>query len=117
MLRDRLMIEMKQHLTPEEFVKLARETPRDERVPYTFEKRVMANLSTPLAADPLSQWTSALWRAVAPCAAITVIAAFVSFSQATEKTPTSRTEAGADLDAALENAVLTPPELTLDLEA
>lgn len=107
---------MKQRLTPEEFVKLARETPRDERVPYTFEKRVMANLSAPLAADPLSQWTSALWRAVAPCAAITVIAAFVSFSQATE-TRTNRTEVGADLDAALENAVLTPPEPTLDLEA
>jgi hypothetical protein len=100
---------MKQHLTPEEFVKLARETPRDERVPYTFEKRVMANLSTPIAADPLTQWAGALWRAVAPCVAVTVIAAFVSFSQATE-TP-------SDLDAALENAVLTPPEPALDLEA
>ena len=100
---------MKQRLTPEEFVKLAREMPRDERVPYTFEKRVMANLSTSLAADPLAQWAGALWRAVAPCVAVTVIAAFVSFSQATE-TPT-------DLDAALENAVLTPPEPALDLEA
>lgn len=100
---------MKQRLTPEEFVKLAREMPRDERVPYTFEKRVMANLSTSLAADPLAQWARALWRAVAPCVAVTVIAAFVSFSQAIE-TPT-------DLDAALENAVLTPPEPTLDLEA
>ena len=100
---------MKQHLTPEEFVKRARETPRDERVPYTFEKRVMANLSTPLVADPVSQWAGALWRAVAPCVVITAIAAFVSFSQATE-TP-------SDLDAALENAVLTPPEATLDLEA
>ncbi|HUS36047.1 MAG TPA: hypothetical protein VM680_11915 [Verrucomicrobiae bacterium] len=100
---------MKEHLTPEEFVKLAREMRRDEQVPYTFEKRVMANLSTPITADALTQWAGALWRAVAPCVAITAIAALVSFSQATE-TP-------SDLDAALENAVLTPPEPTLDFEA
>jgi hypothetical protein len=33
---------MKKRLTPEEFVKLARELPGDERVPYAFEKRVTA---------------------------------------------------------------------------
>ena len=97
------------HLTPEEFVKLARQVPRDERVPYAFEKRVMANLTSVSSPDPLTQWGRALWRAVAPCLAVTVIAAFVSFTQATEAP-------AADLDAALESAVLTPPESTLELE-
>jgi hypothetical protein len=101
------LFEMKP-LTPEQFAKLARQVPRDERVPYAFEKRVMANLTSVFSQDPLTQWGAALWRAVAPCLAVTIIAAFVSFTQATE--------VSADLDVALETAVLTPPEPTLDLE-
>lgn len=98
------------HLTPEEFVKIARQVAPDERVPYAFEKRVMASLTPVSSPDALTQWTRALWRAVAPCLAVMVIAVFVSFSQATEAP-------AIDLDAALETAVLTPPEPTpLDFE-
>ena len=99
---------MHKRLTPEEFAKLARQTPRDERVPYAFEKRIMANLSPAPAVDPLSLWTRALWRAVAPCLAIMVITAALSLTQSTQ--------ASHDLELALENAVLTPPESSLDFE-
>ena|SRR5688572_11337830 len=101
---------MPKRLTPEELVKLARQLPRDERVPYAFEKRIIANLTAP-AIDPLAQWTRALWRAVAPCVAIMAITAAVSFTQAGQK------QFSPDLQLDLENAVLTPPEPILDFEA
>lgn len=100
---------MKNRMTPEEFVKLAREMPRDERVPYAFEKRVMANLAPAAIPDALTQWTRALWRSVAPCLAVAIVAALVSFSRANQN--------AIDLDSALETAVLTPPEqFPLELE-
>ena len=101
---------MRKRLTPEEFVKLARQMPADERVPYAFEKRVIANLE-PTVADPLTHWAKGLWRAVAPCLAIMGVTAAVCFSQAGEP------PAATNLEIDLENAVLTPPEPIIDLEA
>jgi hypothetical protein len=98
---------MKKRLTPEEFAKLAREIPRDERVPYAFEKRVMAHLGSSVSSDPLSFWTRALWRAVAPCFGIMLIAAALSFSH--------RQDVVGDADIDLDNAVLTPPDTAFDL--
>jgi hypothetical protein len=97
---------MKNRLTPEEFVKLAREVPRDERAPYAFEKRVMARIAGAHAADPLAFWTRALWRAVTPCLAVMAIAAFVSFS----RTDDVQGDAGLDLEA----AVMAAPEVAFD---
>ena len=98
---------MKKRLTPEEFVKLARELPRDERVPYAFEKRVMAHVGQIPAPDLLAMWTRALWRAVAPCFGIMLIAAAVSFTQSND----SSTDIGTELD----NAVMTLPDSAFDL--
>ena len=100
---------MKQQLTPEAFAKLARELPRDERVPFAFEKRVMAHLSAGPAVDSLALWTNALWRAVGPCLAIMAFVAAISFSQSNQ--------AADDMDAALERAVMAVPEATFDLGA
>jgi hypothetical protein len=100
---------MKKRLTPEEFVQLARQMPLDERVPYAFEKRVLANISLP-AVDPMTQWARGLWRAVAPCIAIMAVTAAVCFGRAGEA------EASTNLDVDLENAVITPPEPIVDFE-
>ena len=49
----------------------ARANPPSDRVPYAFEKRVMARLAAPpLVADAWALWARALWRAAASCAAI-----------------------------------------------
>jgi len=98
---------MKKRLTPEEFVQIAREVPRDERVPYAFEKRIMAHITSSPALDPLSLWNRALWRAVAPCFGIMLIAFAVSFSH--------HDEIAADSDVDLDNAVLAPPDAGFDL--
>lgn len=45
------------------------ESPSD-RVPYAFEKRIMAAIKAAPVADAWSLWGGALWRAAAPCVAV-----------------------------------------------
>ena len=63
-------------------VKAARNAPEDDRVPYAFEKRVMARLREAVSpVDPLTLWNRALWRAVAPCMALTLaVSAWFAFT-------------------------------------
>ncbi len=57
-----------------------RNRPISDRVPYAFEKRIMAHLKGKIAIDPWSEWSRALWRAVAPCmAAACLMAGIASF--------------------------------------
>jgi hypothetical protein len=51
----------------------ARATPPNDRVPYAFEKRVMAHLTGAGRADLLGAWSTALWRAAISCVAIVVL--------------------------------------------
>jgi len=48
----------------------ARANPPSERVPYAFEKRIMACLAARPIPDRWAMWGRALWRAAAPCVAI-----------------------------------------------
>lgn len=50
-----------------------------DRVPYTFEKRVMANLAKQPILDQAAVWASALWRGVAPCVAIMLLLGAYTF--------------------------------------
>ena len=50
----------------------ARLNPPGDRAPYAFEKRIMARLAAQPAPDPWTLWGRALWRAAAPCLAITL---------------------------------------------
>ena len=50
----------------------ARATPPDDRVPYAFEKRVMARLLN-RQVDSLGAWSTALWRAAVSCVAIVLL--------------------------------------------
>jgi hypothetical protein len=92
--------------TPEELIKLARATAPDERVPYAFEKRVMAHLAGSPAADPLTLWAQALWRGVAPCVGVMAVALLVSFANTSESAAPSEL-ASTDL----ESAVYAPMQL------
>ena len=55
------------------------ETPSD-RVPYAFEKRIMARLAGAAVApfDLLGAWSAALWRAAVSCLALTLLAGAVT---------------------------------------
>lgn len=101
---------MKTPRTPEELIKLARSIPSDERAPYAFEKRIMARLVENPAADPLSLWAQALWRGVAPCLGIMLMALVMSF--ATTRNASAPSSDAAQTEAAdFETAVYAPMQL------
>jgi hypothetical protein len=54
--------------------------PANDRVPYAFEKRIMAHIKEAPAAvaniaDVWSAWAQSLWKAVVPCLAVLVLVA------------------------------------------
>jgi hypothetical protein len=97
---------MKKPFTPADFVKIAREIPSDERVPYAFEKRIMAHLRAAPEVDVMALWARGLWRAAAPCLAVMVVASLVSISF-----PADTQESEIDL----ESAVIAPTQSVLDV--
>ena len=67
----------------------ARVQPPDDRVPYAFEKRVMALLASRAGTDQWVWWTRGLWRAAVPCAVIALLlGAWVFVSSATSSNTT-----------------------------
>jgi hypothetical protein len=81
-----------------ELIATARANPPSDRVPYAFEKRIMAGLAHSPAVDQWALWGRALWRAVAPCAAVMVVLA--AWSLLTPRAPSN------DLSQALEQTLL-----------
>jgi len=51
----------------------ARANVPDDRVPYAFEKRVMALLASRIGVDRRVLWTRGLWQAAASCVAIALL--------------------------------------------
>jgi len=64
----------------------ARTAPADDRVPYAFEKRILARLTSQPATDVAALWARALWRAAVPCVGLTLLVAILSFSLASSGT-------------------------------
>ena len=69
---------MKNSHLHETFLQAARKLPEDSRVPYSFEKRVMARVMDGLPTtnppdalpDALALWSRGLWRSTLPCLAL-----------------------------------------------
>ena len=61
-----------------------------DRVPYAFEKRVMAHIKeTPqMALSIWAQWSQGLWRSVIPCFAIMILVAVWTNTRSTSNQPT-----------------------------
>jgi hypothetical protein len=78
----------------------ARANRPDDRVPYAFEKRVMALLAARRRPNQLAWWVRGLWRAAASCVAIALLlGAWVFFR------PAANTN-GNDLSQNLEGTLL-----------
>jgi hypothetical protein len=82
----------------------ARKNPPSEQVPYAFEKRVMARLSTRPALDRWGMWAGALWRAAVPCVTVMLLLSAWSFFVPNIK------PAASDLSQEIENTVLAAVE-------
>lgn len=84
----------------EKLTAAARLSPPDARVPFAFEKRIMALIAARKVANHWVFWTRGLWRAAASCVAVAVACGTISlFLPAT-------TDSGNDLSQDFENTLL-----------
>ena len=75
----------------------ARSLPPSEMVPYAFEKRIMARLALPVPADVWALWAHLLWRAAAPCVALSLLLG-VWAAMSSSSSPSSSATLAADLE-------------------
>ena len=76
---------MKLEQLQQKLLAAARAQPPSDRVPYAFEKRIMARLPAEAVADVGDFWARSLWRAAAPCVAISLaLSAWTLFAPAPE---------------------------------
>lgn len=54
--------------------------PSSDHVPYAFEKRIMARIGRRVPPDSWTALGAFLWRAVAPCCAVMLLAGISSYS-------------------------------------
>jgi len=87
---------MNPEILRQKLIASARTTTPSDQVPYAFEKRVMACLRGREVPDAWAAWDTLLWRAVAPCFALMLMACIGSYVIH----PTSD-DLGSQLDAVL----------------
>lgn len=83
----------------------ARANPPADRVPYAFEKRILARIARQPAFDPTVFWAHGLWRATAPCIAIALLLGVWSFIGTHNSSATIPSETG-DLAQHFEQTML-----------
>jgi len=83
----------------------ARRQPSDERVPYAFEKRIMALIAERAAVSGRILWARGFWRAAVSCLALALVCGAVSLF--TPATVDSRN----DLSQDFENTLLASADL------
>ena len=90
----------------------AKANPPEDRVPLAFEKRVLAHLKAAPVADLSALWARALWRAVVPCVAVTVVLAALSFVPANNTNGNNLTNVTSeeDLSQVFEQTLLASSE-------
>jgi len=86
----------------QKLVAAARSRAPDDRVPYGFEKRLMARLVEAGLPDVWILWSRALWRAAIPCVLILIFSGLWS----ARNTQAESTES-TDLSQQIENTVLS----------
>jgi hypothetical protein len=64
---------MNQAKLHEKLIAAARAKTPEDRVPLAFEQRVMSHLKSRMPVDLAALWGRALWRAAAPCVALTLL--------------------------------------------
>ena len=83
----------------------AKSSPPSDRVPFAFEKRIMARLTAPLHVDEWSLCGRWLWRAVAPCMSV-MVALGVWVLATMHPEPESQ-----NLEQAIENTLLSSDDV------
>jgi hypothetical protein len=84
----------------------ARLQPPDERVPYAFEKRIMALIAERAVVPGRLLWARGFWRAAVSCLALALVCGAVSLF-----TPAVSDSGGNDLSQDFENTLLASADL------
>jgi hypothetical protein len=92
----------------QKLIQAARNELVNDRVQYAFEKRIMARLATLPVVDVWTLWSRALWRAAAPCVALTLVLTLWSV-YSLNTSPVQQVRA-----VELEHAVLAPVDVLGD---
>lgn len=87
----------------EKLLAAARAVPDDDRVPYAFEKRIMAQLAGRRAVDPMALWGHALWRGAVFCVALVAVLFVGSLFMPSPNTETLPQAVESALLAAMDN--------------
>ena len=99
---------MKASKLERKLIAAAKANPPSDNVPYAFEQRIMARLGKVPAIDSWAEWSRALWRATAPCIAITLF--FGVWSALTPEINSSTSDLSEDLEQAVLAAVTQDSE-------
>jgi hypothetical protein len=83
-------------------IAVARANPPSDRVPPTFEKRIMALIAGRPVQDIWAVWAKALWYAAAPCVAVMLLFSGWAFIES----PKSNQAPTVDLAQQLDNTLL-----------
>ena len=89
------------NLLHEKLIRAARATPSSTRVPYAYEKRIMARIQDAPILDAVTLWARALWRAAIPCVAVALLLAVWATHTPGEGTPGESTDLGTELESTL----------------
>jgi len=81
-------------------MRAARQEQPSDKVPYAFEKRIMALLRPLPTPDSWSLWAVALWRAAVPCLALMLLLTAWSF------VPSTNPSNSGNLPQEMDNTVL-----------
>lgn len=84
----------------------ARANPPSDQVPYAFEKRILARLRTQPAPDLGALWTRMLWRAAAPCVALTLTIGVWSYVDGNATSVATDNGEAAEFSQAFEQTML-----------
>jgi len=89
----------------------ARAHPPGDRVPYAFEKRILARLKESPAFDVSALWARALWRGAASCVALTLLLGVWSFLGAGNNAATDNEDFSQHFEQTMLAAVVEPEEI------
>ncbi len=89
----------------------ARTNPPDGRVPYAFEKRLMARLAARPRPDNLLLWSRDLWRAALACAALVLLIGLSTFHLPPDN-PAGSPAAGTELSQDFQDTLLAAVDVT-----
>lgn len=81
-------------------IAVARANPPSDRVPPSFEKRIMALISARPVYDLWAAWAKGLWYAAAPCVAVMLLFTAFAFFRPAHQNPS------IDLAQQLDNTLL-----------